>query len=340
MGEGDALKDVREINGVYVLAHASAVGREEWRGPFGESFDFHDESNRFGAETWEKAEGEMQSIALSLALKKEGDEEMPDFLFSGDLQNQCVASAHGLIGYGIPYFGLYGACSTLTEGLSLASLLLGGRMAERVGVLTSSHTAAAERQFRLPLEYGGQRPPTAQWTATAAGAFILGTKKKTPVGICAAMAGRMVDSGIRDASHMGAAMAPAAADSILRFLSSSGTTPEDYDHIVTGDLGIYGSELLLMLLSGAGIEVKNHLDCGALLYDCGAQDAHAGASGCGCSAAMLSAHFLPKLWRGEMKKLLFLSTGAIMSPSSVAQGENIFGIAPAVVLENKERHGA
>ena len=333
MGEGNALKDVRKIENVYVLASASVVGREEWRGPFGRCFDFHDESNRFGAKTWEKAEGEMQSIALSLALKKEGAYDMPDFLFSGDLQNQCVASAQGLVGYKIPYFGLYGACSTITEGLCLASLLLGGEMAERVGVVTSSHTAAAERQFRLPLEYGGQRPPTAQWTATASAAFILGRGKRTPVRIRAVAAGRMIDGGIRDASHMGAAMAPAAADSILRFLSSTKSSPEDYDHIVTGDLGIYGSELLLMLLSEEGVTVKNHLDCGSLLYDLASQDAHAGASGCGCSAAMLSAHFLPRLWRGELKRVLFLSTGAIMSPSSIAQGENIFGVAPAVLLE-------
>jgi stage V sporulation protein AD len=148
------------------------------------------------------------------------------------------------------------------------------------------------------------------------------------------MAGRLVDGGIRDSSNMGAAMAPAAAESILTFLKDSGTRPEDYDHIVTGDLGISGSELLLMLLSDEGVSVGNHLDCGCMLYDCEAQDAHAGASGCGCSAAMLSAHFLPMLERGEKKRILFLSTGAIMSPSSVEQGENIFGIAPAVVFEH------
>lgn len=325
---------VKEIKDVYILSHATAVGREEYRGPYGKKFDFHDESNRFGASTWEKAEGEMQSVALSLALKRARLAEDPEFLFSGDLQNQCMASAHGLVGYGLPYFGLYGACSTLTEGLCLASLLLSGEMARTACVVTSSHTAAAERQFRLPLEYGGQRPPTAQWTATAAGAFVLVRGERTPVRVRAAMAGRMVDGGIRDSSNMGAAMAPAAADSILTFLRHSGTSPEDYDHIVTGDLGLVGSELLLMLLREEGVTLKNHLDCGCLLYDTEAQDAHAGASGCGCSAAMLSAHFLPRLWHGEGKRILFLSTGAIMSPSSVAQGENIFGIAPAVLLES------
>lgn len=328
------MRRVKRISGVYVHSHASAVGREEWRGPFGKRFDFHDESNRFGADTWEKAEGEMQSIALSLALKKGRVTEKPDLLFSGDLQNQCMASAEGLIGYGIPHFGLYGACSTLTEGLCLASLLLGGGMAESAAVVTSSHTAAAERQFRLPLEYGGQRPPAAQWTATAAGAFLLSAKQKAPVGIRAAMAGVMVDGGVRDSSNMGAAMAPAAAESILTFLKDTDTRPEDYDRIVTGDLGVLGSELLLSLLADEGVTVKNHEDCGCLLYDLEAQDAHAGASGCGCSAAMLSAHFLPELAAGRMRRLLFLSTGAIMSPTSVSQGENIFGIAPAVVLES------
>ena len=329
------MKRVKTLERVCIHSHASAVGREEYRGPYGRHFDFHDESNRFGADTWEKAEGEMQSVALSLALKKGNMTEMPEFLFSGDLQNQCMASAHGLIGYGIPHFGLYGACSTLIEGMCLASLLLDGGKADTAGVVTSSHTAAAERQFRLPLEYGGQRPPTAQWTATAAAAFLLTAKEKTPVSVRAAMAGRMVDGGIRDSSNMGAAMAPAAADSILTFLKDTGTDAAYYDHIITGDLGTVGSELLRMLLREEGVQMENHLDCGCLLYDLEAQDAHAGASGCGCSAAMLSAHFLPRLWRGELKRVLFLSTGAIMSPSSVAQGENIFGIAPAVVFESK-----
>lgn len=333
------MKRVRDIKGVFVYAYASAVGREESRGPHGECFDYHDESNRFGAETWEKAEGEMQSIALSLALKKGRLRSLPELLFSGDLQNQCVASAHGLIGYGIPYFGLYGACSTLIEGMCLASLLIGGGQAETAGVVTSSHTAAAERQFRLPLEYGGQRPPTAQWTATAAGAFILSSRHTSPVSVRAAMPGRMVDGGIRDAANMGAAMAPAAADSILAFLKETGSTPDGYDCIVTGDLGTVGSELLLMLLSKEGVTVKNHLDCGVMLYDPETQDAHAGASGCGCSAAMLAAYFLPRLERGELRRVLFLSTGAIMSPSSVAQGENIFGIAPAVLLERVAEKG-
>ena len=329
------MRRVMQTEGVYIVSHASVVGREEWRGPHSGAFDLHDESNRFGAETWEKAEGEMQGMALSLALKKGGVKESPSLLFAGELQNQCMASAHGLLSFGIPFFGLYGACSTLTEGLVLASSLLAGGLVPDAAVVTSSHTAAAERQFRLPLEYGGQRPPTAQWTATASGAYYLSRERESPVCVTHAMAGRLVDGGIRDAGNMGAAMAPAAAESILTFLKETSSVPADYDAIVTGDLGCFGSALLRELLEAEGVPTPNHLDCGCLLYDREKQDVHAGASGCGCSAAMLSAFFMPRLERGEIRRLLFLSTGAIMSPTSVSQGENIFGIAPAVLLEHR-----
>ena len=325
------MKRVRKTDGVFFEAYASVVGREEKRGPFGGCFDAYDDTNLFGARTWELAEGEMQGRALSLALGKIDRGARVDYLFSGDLQNQCMASAHGLLPFGIPAFGLYGACSTVVEGVCLASLVLNGGGAERCAVVTSSHTAAAERQFRLPLEYGGQRAPTAQWTATASGAFLLARTGRTRV--AAAMAGRMVDGGIADAAHMGAAMAPAAADSILAFLKDTSLSPDALTYVVTGDLGAYGSELLLTLLAKEGVTLKNHLDCGCLLYDPARQDAHAGASGCGCAASMLAAYFLPMLERGEAERILFLATGALMSPSSIAQGENIFGIAPAVLLE-------
>ena len=326
------MRRVRKIENVRFEAYASVVGREEKRGPFGAHFDAYDESNLFGATTWEMAEGEMQGMALALALAKGERGATVDYLFSGDLQNQCMASAHGLLPFGIPEFGLYGACSTAVEGLCLASLVMHGGGAERCAVVTSSHTAAAERQFRLPLEYGGQRAPTAQWTATASGAFVL--SGKGTVRISAVMAGRMIDGGIADASHMGAAMAPAAADSILAFLKDANLSPEELDFVVTGDLGVYGKQHLLTLLAEEGLRLSNHLDCGCLLYDRAHQDAHAGASGCGCAASLLAAHFLPLLERGEARRILFLATGALMSPSSVAQGENIFGIAPAVLLEH------
>ncbi|MBQ9736642.1 MAG: stage V sporulation protein AD [Clostridia bacterium] len=320
------------FEGVRIVAAASVVGKEEHLGPLGGAFDEYDESDRFGADTWEKAEAGAQGRALALALKKAGA-NAPELLFAGDLQNQCMASAEGLISYGIPFFGLYGACSTATEALLLASLALSAGAVKCCAAVTSSHFAAAERQFRFPLEYGGQRAPTAQWTATAAGAFVL-TKERAGVRISRGMAGRMVDSGIADAANMGAAMAPAAADSILTFLRETGTTPSDYDAIVTGDLGKEGSRLLAVLCEREGVRLSaKHEDCGCLLYDGSKQDAHAGASGCGCSASVLAAHYLPRLTEGLLRRVLFLSTGALMSPQSVQQKGNIIGIAPALLLE-------
>ena len=318
---------------VAVTASASAVGKEEGRGPLGALFDYHDESNRFGAKTWEKAEAEEIAVAIHLALKKWGAGRVPELLFAGDLQNQCVASATGALALGIPYIGLYGACSTMTEGLLLAAVALSAGAVTSAMAATSSHNAAAERQFRLPLEYGGQRPPTAQWTATAAGACIL-EKGAAGVRITHGMAGRMVDGGITDATNMGAAMAPAAADSILSFFKETESTPEDYDAIVTGDLGAEGSALLSLLLEKEGVTLgERHLDCGCLLYDSRMQDAHAGAAGCGCSAAVLASYFLPKLACGDFSRVLFISTGALMSPQSIAQGGDIYGIAPAILFE-------
>jgi stage V sporulation protein AD len=318
---------------VSISAAASVVGREEARGPLGTAFDYHDDSNLFGADTWEKAEAGALSQAIAFALKKWGEGNLPELLFAGDLQNQCVASAEGALAFGIPYIGLYGACSTMTEGLLLSSIALSSGAVTTAMAASSSHNAAAERQFRLPLEYGGQRSPTAQWTATAAGAYVL-TRGTDGVRITRGMAGRIVDGGITDATNMGAAMAPAAADTILSFLEETKSTPAQYDAIVTGDLGSEGSALLSLLLEKEGVTLAGrHYDCGCLLYDTKKQDAHAGASGCGCSAAVLAAHFLPKLRTGELSRVLFLSTGALMSPQSIAQGGDIYGIAPAILLE-------
>ena len=320
---------------VHIAAAASVAGREEARGPLGHLFDYRDESCRFGADTWERAESLAVGMALTFALKKWGEGRVPELLFAGDLQNQCMASAEGLLSHGIPYIGLYGACSTMTEGLFLASVALASGGVASAAAASSSHNAAAERQFRFPLEYGGQRAPTAQWTATAAGAYIL-TKGGRGVRITKGMAGKMVDGGISDASNMGAAMAPAAADSILTFLNETKTRAADYDAIVTGDLGEEGSLLLSVLCEKEGVRLSGHLDCGTLIYDRERQDMHAGGSGCGCSASVLAACFLPKLLHGEMKRVLFLSTGALMSPQSIEQGGNIYGIAPAILLEAEE----
>ena len=318
---------------VSILAAASAVGYEEFRGPLGEEFDYHDDSDRFGEKTYERAEGELAHIALNLALKRARLSHTEiDLLYAGDLQNQCVASSGGLLSFGIPYIGLYGACSTLGEGLfSGAMALCAAKELTRVAVVTTSHNSAAERQFRLPLEYGGQRTPTAQWTATAGGAYILG--RGDGVRITHLMAGRITDFGIRDAANMGAAMAPAACDSILTFLKESNTRPEEYDAIITGDLGREGSSLLRQMLWREGVDLSCHYDCGAMIYHEKKQDSHAGGSGCGCSAAVFAAHFFKKLVGGGMRRALLIPTGALMSPSSIAQGGSIAGIAPVICLE-------
>ncbi len=320
---------------VRIFSHGTAVGQDEFRGPLGPLFDYHDDSDRFGAATWEMAESECGRIALSMALARAGlSHTALDLLLAGDLQNQCVASSGGLSAYGIPYLGLYGACSTFVEGLAVGALaLLGSSALSRVGVLATSHNSAAERQFRLPLEYGGQRTPTAQWTATAGGCALL---ERGAGGVCVTgvMAGRMVDAGVRDAANMGAAMAPAAADTLLRFFSESHTAPTDYDAIVTGDLGREGSAILADILGVRGLSLDGrHYDCGVLLYDENVQDCHAGGSGCGCIASVASAYFLPRLARGELRRILLMATGALMSPSSIQQGGSIIGIAPLVVLE-------
>ena len=332
------MKQVTRLRRAAVLAAASVVGGEEKKGPFGDRFDFCDETARFGEKTFERAEGRMVGLALSLAMKKRGDGVLPEAVLAGDLQNQCMGTAEGLLPFGLPHLGLYGACSTATESLLLASLLVEGRFLGRAAAVTSSHNAAAERQFRFPLEYGGQRSPTAQWTATAAAAFLVGRAEEgEPLALVrAAMVGRMVDGGISDASNMGAAMAPGAADSLLRFFAATDTRPADYDRIVTGDLGKEGSALLLHLMAEEGVPLSRHEDCGVLLYDEKKQDIHAGASGCGCSASLLAAHYLPALRCGKLHRILFLSTGAIMSPGSVMQGGGIYGIAPVLMLECPE----
>ncbi len=319
---------------IEIFSSASAGGREEFRGPLGEKLDFHDDRETFGKKTWELAESELSHTVLSLALNRAKlSHEEVSYLFSGDLQNQCVASSSGHMEQNIPFIGLYGACSTCTEGLMLASLTLSVGKEKRIAaVVTTSHNSVAERQFRTPIEYGGQRPPTAQWTATAGGAFLLRPGKRFPH-IVRVMPGIMVDGGVKDGFNMGAAMAPAAAASIESYLSMTSTTPEDYDAIVTGDLGHEGSSLLSILLKTKKIDISGrHFDCGTLIYDERKCDCHAGGSGCGCSAAVLASHFLPLLREGKLSRILFLSTGALMSTSSIQQGGTILGIAPVIEI--------
>lgn len=320
------------------ISHGAVGGYEEGDGPLGGYFDFCSEDDLFGKKTFESAEAEMGRLSLNIALKKANmTPSSLDALFSGDLENQCTATSMGLYSFGIPYVGLYSACSTCTEGLLLLSSLISSGKIDTGAVVTTSHNSAAERQFRTPTEYGGQRTPSAQWTATAAGAFILGNSPDTRVRIEEAMIGKIVDGLTRDASNMGAAMARAAYDSIYTYFSLSDETPESFDYIVTGDLGYVGSEILCELLSkDSPALVSRHIDCGTLIYDRREKDVHAGASGCGCSASVLASYLLPMLSSGDIKKILFMSTGALMSPMSVMQGENILGVAPAIKICRKE----
>lgn len=321
---------------IHFRSWAAVGGYEERRGPLGDKFDFCDESDKFGQRTWEIAEAEMGRVALNTSLSKAGlSHNDLELLVAGDLQNQCVASSTGLSSFGIPFLGVYGACSTCTESIMMLASFIDSSHSMRLGAaLTTSHNSAAERQFRTPIEYGGQRAPTAQWTSTAAGAFILERGKGRAM-ITEYMPGRIVDGSTSDGANMGGAMAFAAFDSISTYFHESGEDIYGIDCIVTGDLGRVGSDILKELLSKEipGSE-RLHIDCGLLLYDMKKQDAHSGASGCGTSASVLACHFLPLIQEGRIRRMLFLSTGALMSPSSLLQGENIYGIAPLIRLEH------
>ena len=323
-----------------ILGACSVVGYLEHGGPIGHCFDFYDDKknggDRFGQDTFEKAESEMQRMALNGALdKSDMNEQRLDGIFAGDLLNQCVGSAYGLEDFDVPYFGLYGACSTAVEGLMLASVMTTHGVMEHCAAVASSHNCTAERQYRTPLEYGGQRPPTAQWTVTGAGAFIVGRAASNHARIRAAMPGIVVDRGITDTNNMGAAMAPAALHTLVRYFKASNTAPVDYDLIATGDLGYEGGAIFCDLARFEGYELgARYQDCGQIIYCRETQDIHAGGSGCGCSAVVMASYLLPKLESGEIRRMLLMGTGAMMSPSSIQQGLSIPGIAHLLVLES------
>lgn len=327
------------------LAYSAIGGLNEGRGSLGSSFDFIDNTDSFGQKTWELAEAEMSRIALNIATEKAGISHKDlDLVVSGDLQNQCVASSIGLLPFGVPSLTVYGACSTCTESLLLASVMIEVGGAKTAAGVTTSHNLAAERQFRSPTEYGAQRAPTSTWTATAAGAFILTDSpdgRRTSEGIAVieeVMIGRMIDGAITDGTNMGGAMAFAAEDTIRAYFETSGKRPQDFDLVITGDLGRIGTDVLKELLSKElPALVPRHTDCGMLLYDYNTQDCHAGASGCGTSASVLASHFLPLVESGKLKDILFLSTGALMSQSSLLQGNSISGIAPLIHISHRSR---
>lgn len=330
-------------NRPYLLGHAAAVGKKEGEGPLGERFDYVAKNDRMGQRSWELAESELQKTAIRLALRKATlPERSLDLILAGDLLNQCIGSFLASMHANVPYLGQYGACSTMAQDLALGGCLVESGAADRLLAAASSHFCSAERQYRFPLAYGGQRTPTAQWTATAAGAAVLGSEpvpngaEPCDVRVTHVLFGRMVEMGVTDAANMGAAMAPAAADTLSALLEDLGAQPRDFDCIVTGDLGHIGADLLLTLLRGDSIDLSPvYSDCGSLIFG-DEQDAHAGGSGCGCSAAVLCGPLLRDMHRGKIHRLVFAGTGAMMSPTSVQQGQPIAGICHAVVLERSE----
>ena len=325
---------VRLAEGVTILSAASTVGPKEAEGPLGKYFDQTVEDSFFGEKSWELAESKFVEKNMGLAIQKANLKAKDvDYILCGDLLNQCTGSTFGIKNLDIPFFGLFGACSTMGESMSLGAMLIDGGFANHVLAGASSHFCAAEKQFRFPLPLGTQRPPTATWTVTGDGAVVLSRKGEGPK-ITEITTGKIVDMGVTDANNMGAAMAPAAAALLKAHFEDTGRTPQEYDVIATGDLGTVGRQLVVELLKKEGYDMDSrYTDCGIEIFDAEKQDTHAGGSGCACSAVTFCAYFYPKLVSGEIGRMLFIPTGALMSPTSSQQGQPIPGIAHGVVIE-------
>ena len=321
-----------------VLGCAATVGKKEKEGPLGDWFQYYDMDTTFSQDSWEKAESELQKRTLHAAMERaqlrEGD---VDLLFGGDLLNQCIASGYASREADIPFAGLFGACSTMALSTALASLAVDGGYARRAAAITSSHFCAAERQFRFPLEYGGQRAPASQWTVTGSGCIILGPHSSCRVTVRRVCFGAVKDLGVCDMNNMGCAMAPAAADTLMHFLRDTDRRAKDYT-VVTGDLGHVGASVFRELCERGGYPLGEYLDCGRMIYDAEAQGVYSGGSGCGCSASVLCAHLLPRMEKGELGEVLFMATGALMSPTSFQQGESIPAIAHLVQFSPPDRN--
>ena len=319
---------------VYITSTYSIVGPKEGEGPLAKYFDMILEDEAWGEKTWEKTEAKIvkECVAGCLGNEKVANADI-DYLLSGDLLNQCVSSSFGIRERDIPYYGLFGACSTFAEAMSLGSMLIDGGMADNVLASTSSHFCSAEKQFRFPLELGTQRPPSSQWTVTGSGTALLSSSGKGPK-ITQVTTGKIVDMGIKDANNMGAAMAPAAVDTLWQHFQDTGKSPKDYDLILTGDLGVIGKKITTELMQTRGYDLKeNYNDCGCLIFDGDKQDTHAGGSGCGCCATTFCGYIYNQLKNKKINKLLFCATGALMSPTTAQQKESILGIAHAVSIE-------
>lgn len=327
-----------------IVGSCAIVGEKEGKGPMAKWFDVILEDDTYGEKTWEKSESKMLKQAILLAIQKSGrKKDEIDTILSGDLLNQLMSSSFTVRDLSIPFLGLYGACSTMTESLILGSVLIDGGYATNIIGAASSHYCTSERQFRMPLEHGNQRPPSAQWTTTAAGSMVLSSKDKGDAAIAEgqevkelyithATIGKIIDTGIKDANQMGAAMAPAAVDTIMKHLKDTGRDPDFYDVILTGDLGLIGKDIAIDMLKTSQIDIsKVYDDCGAMIFD-KKQDTHSGGSGCGCSACVFSGYVYKEMRVGRIKNALLISTGALLSTISPQQGESIPGIAHAVAV--------
>ena len=323
---------------IYVAGRGNVAGTKEGDGPLKEHFDCIMHDAEWGEKTWEKTESKMQKFAAEHAVHKAGIAFSDlDYIFAGDLLNQCIAAGFAFRDANVPFFGVYGACSTMAESLSLASMSVDGGFSENSLAVTSSHFCTAERQYRNPLEYGGQRTPTAQWTVTGSGAVVVSKNIKSTIRVEGITTGKIVDLGIKDANNMGAAMAPAAVSTIKAHFKDTKREPDFYDLVVTGDLGTLGSEILVDMLIDEGIDIsEKHKDCGCMIFDLERQDMHAGGSGCGCGAVTLTGYIMDRMEKRELKKVLFVATGALLSPTSTLQGESIPSIAHAVILSSEE----
>lgn len=326
----------------YILSSAAVGGKKEGDGPLGTYLDEIIEDPMCGGKTWEEAESRLQEKAVRLAITKSGlKKEQIRYLFGGDLLGQLIATSFGISSFQIPLFGIYGACSTMGEALLLGAMTVAGGYADYVISMTSSHTASAEKQFRFPMEYGNQRPLCASWTVTGSGAAVLSGKKpernEPVIRIKGGTPGKIVDFGLKDSMNMGACMAPAAADTIYRNLRDFDVPVDYYDQIITGDLGQVGRKILIELLQEKGYDIKErHMDCGIAIYDSLTQDTHSGGSGCGCSAITLNGYIMHKMKKGDLKRVLFVPTGALLSPVSFNEGNSVPGIAHGVILETEE----
>lgn len=326
-----------------IIGRASVVGQMEGDGPLSPYFDEIETDPTFGQDSWEKGESEMVRRTVNLAVSKSGL-TINDirYIFGGDLLGQLIGTTFGLKDFNIPVFGLYGACSTCGEALSLAAMTTAAGYAQNVIAVTSSHFGGAEKQFRFPLEYGNQRPKSATWTVTGSGAFIVsGTSSNQPMKhyprITSITTGKIVDYGVKDSMNMGACMAPAAADVIYQCFEDLGEKPSNFDKIITGDLGLIGQRILIKLLKDNNYDISDyHMDCGIEIFDNREQDTHSGGSGCGCAASTLASYILHNIDEGVWKKILFVPTGALLSTVSFNEGDSIPGIAHALIIEGKK----